>query len=306
MLKRLCTVVFLMCFLAATLLTGCGGGGGTADRDMEADSRVEEIIEGADTLLIPGIQGRFSITAQGQTVRETAAVALSCAGVRCTDNDGDVVVLLGDLVDDEIEAEVTSTTIGERGGFHTATAASRIDPRLLDDEAVWTSLPEAKGYGLWGEHGYALTSLMDGSISGVSEGTSFTGTMSVVMPAALGDATGTNPGGMGGATWRGIADAVSVATYSRHEGTAAVSIPDLANPSVNVDVMIGNRSIAKPSWRGIALSDGRYSAGTFGSDRVAGDFYGPGHEETYGVFGTDAFVGAFGAKREVSRIQLTR
>ena len=46
------------------------------------------------------------------------------------------------------------------------------------------------------------------------------------------------------------------------------------------------------------LGNGRFAAGTAGSDRVSGAFYGPAHEEAWGVFDTADWIGAFGAKRE--------
>ena len=45
-------------------------------------------------------------------------------------------------------------------------------------------------------------------------------------------------------------------------------------------------------------ADGGFRAGAAGTDYLEGRFHGPGHEEAWGVFDTDAYVGAFGAKRQ--------
>ncbi len=47
----------------------------------------------------------------------------------------------------------------------------------------------------------------------------------------------------------------------------------------------------------LTLSNGQFAAGDVTSDHVTGDFYGPQHQESYGVFATDAYIGAFGARR---------
>ena len=38
--------------------------------------------------------------------------------------------------------------------------------------------------------------------------------------------------------------------------------------------------------------------GSAGRDYPEGNFHGQDHEETYGVFDTGAYIGAFGAKRD--------
>ena len=46
------------------------------------------------------------------------------------------------------------------------------------------------------------------------------------------------------------------------------------------------------------LVDGAFTSGDVDtSDYLAGNFHGPDHEETYGVFDTGNYVGAFGARR---------
>ena len=107
--------------------------------------------------------------------------------------------------------------------------------------------------------------------------------------------TGSNPSGVGGATWNGIAEATSTRTFIRRAGTALASIPDLSNPLISIDIDLPD--IVSLSWDDMRLDNGRYEAGTAGSNHLVGDFYGPDHRETYGIFDTGAYVGAFGAKR---------
>ena len=60
--------------------------------------------------------------------------------------------------------------------------------------------------------------------------------------------------------------------------------------------------VGSPSWSNIPVSDGRFEAGTAGTDHLAGQFYGPEHEESYGTFDISdyvgTYVGAFGARRQ--------
>ena len=50
-------------------------------------------------------------------------------------------------------------------------------------------------------------------------------------------------------------------------------------------------------WTGVEPVEGSITAGTAGVDYLSGKFHGPGHVEVRSVIDTDAFVGAFGAKR---------
>ena len=121
--------------------------------------------------------------------------------------------------------------------------------------------------------------------------------MRVASAFAAGEATGTNPTGMGSATWSGIAEAASTSTFQRREGIATVTIAELSRPRVGVEINVPGFAIDSSTWTGIPLTNGHYASGTVGSDYLEGHFHGPSHEETYGVFDTGAYVGAFGAKR---------
>ena len=165
-------------------------------------------------------------------------------------------------------------------------------------------IPGALGYGIWGDHGMAGLALADGPFSGRAANVPVSGTMKVVLPFAFGDVSGTNPGGMGPATWTGVAEIVALRTFRRQEGVATLTIPDLAAPtptvSVEIDDARGN-SIGEPGWENLPLADGRFMVGAAGNDYLEGNFHGDNHSEAYGVFDTDNFTGSFGAKRNTEQ-----
>ena len=158
-------------------------------------------------------------------------------------------------------------------------------------------LPSATVWGFWGEYGVGAITAFSGNLSGRYDGVAFSGTMSGATSLALGETSGTNPGGIGSATWDGVAEAVSLRSYGRQQGTARIEIADLANPRASVDVRLSGRSIGSSAWDNMPLSGGEYGAGSVGRDFLEGKFHGPNQEETYGVFDTGTWVGAFGAKR---------
>ena len=77
-----------------------------------------------------------------------------------------------------------------------------------------------------------------------------------------------------------------------------MTIADLSRPRVGVAIDVPGHDIGAPGWADMPLTDGRFTAGTAGSDYLAGNFHGPNHEEAWDVFDTSGYVGAFGAKRE--------
>ncbi len=217
-------------------------------------------------------------------------------------------VNLTDLIDPNIDLPVSEANLQSReDGFDTVFVKGKLDASgidaadiqvLLPDITV-TDIPEALGYGFWGEHGAAGLALADGPFSGrASDLIPFSGDMKVVIPFALGDVSGTNPRGPGSATWAGIAEVVAVRTFRRQEGLAILTIPDLSQPTVNVGIEVAGNPIGKPGWTDMSLVDGRFVSGAAGHDYLEGNFYGVDNSEAYGVFDTDNFTGAFGAKRK--------
>ena len=115
----------------------------------------------------------------------------------------------------------------------------------------------------------------------------------------MGDTSGANPTGTGAATWEGIAEAVSLRTFERRLGTASLVIADLSDPRVSIDIDVDGFAVNPPEWANLPLTNGGFTFGTLADDNyVAGNFHGLDHEEAYGVFDTEAYTGAFGAKRD--------
>jgi len=72
----------------------------------------------------------------------------------------------------------------------------------------------------------------------------------------------------------------------------------LSRPRVSVGIAVPGHAIDAPAWADMPLAGGRFAAGTAGTDYLEGNFHGPQHGETYGVFDTGAYIGVFGAKRD--------
>ena len=295
------------------LLAGCGGeegGNGVEmpDAILQSDPRVmrlEGIVERADTLLASGIHVSYSVSALGETTTDSLVQEVSCSGVTCT-GIGVTINLTDPVLTDFIKPDVnlsdSDASLQSRDGFDIAFIRGNLDASemgvVLPGIAV-TETPEGLGYGFWGEHGMAGLTLTDGPFSGRVNDIPFGGDMKVAIPFALGDAAGTNPDGMGNATWTGIAQVVSIRTFRRQEGAATLTIPDLSAPVVTVGINDSDGNpIGKSGWADLPLTAGGFSVGTAGSNYLAGNFHGADHSEAYGVFDTDTFIGAFGAKRQ--------
>ena len=300
--------------------------------------QLEKIVDRSDTLLISDFHIRYAIDAegdepptilgrslpnlQGETLRDY--LDTSCADGRCvvddtlvninTEWDRRTVINVQDLIDPSADIDPSQVAVGSPGGFDTVRTPGVFDirgsvPDPCGNDTCDVSaavVPAATGYGLWGSYGYGAVEIADGFWSGqvhlsplgraVGE-LSFEGELSYAWAYTIGGAAGTNPTS-GRATWRGIAEAASTRTFERRRGTALVTVPDMSNPQVSVEIDIGSYAIGSEGWNDIPLADGRFVIGTAGSDYLEGNFHGPDHSETYGVFDTGAFIGAFGAKRD--------
>ena len=294
--------------VALTLTLGGCGGGASMPGDTMADlrdsddprvARLGVLLERADALLLTSFHARWSLAGgEGETLEDAFSEGVACAGARCIADDGTGTTahdLLGpgtgtDL--DTIEASVVA-----RGGFDTATTRGTFEAGETPPGLVLTVAPEVTSYGFWGAHGFAALSLGAGALSADIDGTAFSGTFSLAQAYAAGDASGTNPTGTGGARWTGIVEATATGTFERLQGTATVTMADLARARVGIAIDVPGHDIGAPGWADMALADGRFSAGTAGTDHVAGGFHGPAHEEAWGVFDTAGYIGAFGAKR---------
>ena len=297
---------------AVLMLAACGGGGGASRTPSDPGPGTGEPPPGdgagggtngtgglsgrTDTLLSTGFHSSLTLTA-GEVAfdNEPLAVAVDCAGARCTDETGDAVTAAG------LFAAATGNpgaALGTRGGFDTVeTTADQGAGAPIDGvEAAGVS---TTSWGFWGEHGFAAVTVSTGALSGAIDGTAIEdGSFRLTSAWALGDGAGTNPVGTGRATWRGLAEAASKATFERSHGTATVTIPDLAQPLVDVTIDIPGQDIGEAGWTGMALTAGGFKSGTAGADYLEGKLHGPNHEEAWGVFDTTDHVGAFGAKRD--------
>ncbi|MCY4497932.1 MAG: hypothetical protein OXC14_11655 [Rhodospirillaceae bacterium] len=299
-------------FLAPTALggllalAGCGGGGGTsaaltdAERERIASDprvvRLGNVLERADTLLVPTLHLRYSLSAEGHTLSDRQALGTDCSGTRCDVADGSEITV-EDLFDPATEIDLTGVSIGSRDGFDTIAARGGVEITENIPDGTITSAPTITAYGIWGEHGFASVEISDGSVSGSLEGVPFTGDFGSATAYAVGDASGTNPEGTGSATWSGVAEAASTGTFQRRRGSATVTIADLSRPRAGVEIDVPGFAIDSPAWSDMPLVDGGFASGSAGTDRLEGNFHGPDHGEAWGVFDTGAYVGAFGAKR---------
>lgn len=306
------TFVAALAAVALLTLAACGGGGGDGPSlspndiaQLRSDPRIvraEAIIRGADTLLLPALRSDLSVSAQGRSASDSFAHGGSCSGTRCvlTGHGQREVVTVRGLAVPVPDPEWERADLGRRGGFDTLVfeGSSELADSVGSTVDNATFSASAIGYGFWGEYGVAVALLVDAPFSGTSQGVPFTGQLDMATAYAIGDVTGSNPSGLGGATWRGIAEAISTSSYQRLQGTATVRISDLSRPVVDVEVNIGGSWIGSSAWNDIPLYGGRFSAGYNGYDRLVAAFYGPAHQEAYGAFDTRSYVGVFGALRE--------
>ena len=289
------------------VLAACGGGDGPEVSQSEIERvrkdprvvRLGGIIERANALVIPAAYYDITVTAAGQTEHVSLPMRGSCRRTRCTlRGDGETITItLNDLLNPTSETGVTGITLGSRQGFDTihVTGRARLNENLYGGSA--TASLRARSYGIWGRYGFAAADVLEGPFSGASQGVSFKGNLRGASSSTVGTPAGSNPTGLGGASWSGPAEAISTRSWNRRFGTATVTMADLSVPRVNVDVNIGGHSIGSSGWKSIWLHNGRFETGAAGIDRLIGDFHGPDHEEAYGAFDTGAFVGSFGAKR---------
>lgn len=289
--------------LTASMLAACGSSNRSPMPEVEVDRsdprfmRLEQIVRQADTILVPGLHIDFSVP--GTPLSGRLSQNMSCAGLICTANDG-TAITEQDILDAVVNANLEELTITEQHGFDTTTLETPLKPSdfegLLPGTTI-SSLPSAMNYGFWGDYGFGGISIADGPMAGQYMGVSFSGEYKTATSVAIGDITGTNPGGVGAATWSGLAEAASTDTFERRQGTATLTIADLSLPQIGVSIDVPGYAINSPAWSAIPLDAGRFSAGSAGSDYLEGAFYGPDHDETYGVFDTGSYIGVFGGKR---------
>ena len=305
--------ILLIASVVVLVLSACGGGGGeddspvTDEEDLShlfSDPRVIEargIVAQASGLQIPRAYFNVTVSAEGETERQTLVMTGSCSGTQCVlSGDGQQLTLgLGDMLATSTDdSNFRYGWVRDRDQFSIASVGGR-SPIPSDILGNTNFVGKTHTYGMWGEYGFAAVEILD-SVSFIQD---FFGSWAYV----VGTPSGSNPTGIGGATWHGPAFAggagVSNGTVSygyREWGTATITMEDLSVPSVAVefDIDVRGFEFGSPLWSDIPVSDGKFTVGTAGEDLLVGHFYGPGHQETYGTFDMGAYIGAFGAKRQ--------
>ncbi len=294
-------------FAAAVLTLGaCGGGVGSPTSPVPPPgsggdprvARLAAVLERADALLFSDHLLRWSLSGGNATLSDDAAETMTCAGTRCVTGDG-VSITVADLAAPaEVQVGSSEAALGSRGGFDTYATSVRFELKESIPGVTATADASMLNYGFWSTHGFAALEIGSGPLTGEVNGTAFTGDFSLARAWAAGEVSGSNPDGRGSAVWRGIAEASPTGEFRRLVGTATVGIADLSRPRVSVAINVPGHDIGAPGWADILLRNGGFSMGTAGSDYLAGNLHGPEHEEAWGVFDTEGYIGAFGTKRD--------
>ena len=199
-----------------------------------------------------------------------------------------------DYTDEEDEARANRR--GMHRGEHVAPWNWRRGERLGGSDSFTSSAPPAFDVGALAERlargdlsGYR-GSLLEDSVFGLAHGTT---------AVSFGAWPETNPGGIGGAVWRG--SMVGADGARRIEGDAEIAIDDLEAPDVDIALTgmtaTGGAAVADMRWEDISVAQGAFrTSGMNGS--IEGRFYGASHGEAGGVFERNGIAGAFGATRE--------
>ena len=303
----------------ALTLTACSSGGGGDDSPDPVDLllnpsvvQLERIVERSDKLITPGMHISYSISVgDADELEEEVFQGAECSGASCSvenadpaDMDG-TMVALQDLIELSAGLTTADVSLGASDGFDTILIDSdlNVSGQILPN-AVSVDPPRVSSMGLWGEHGFAGVAVGKGPLTGdlelseLNATVPFQGELKLAIAFAMGDTTGRDPTGIGNATWEGIVEAASTRTFERRTGTVQILMSDLSQPRASVDIEVDGFRVGPTEWSNLML-DG---TGEFGHGTVAdgnflqGNFHGPDHEEAYGVFDTQNYTGAFGAK----------
>lgn len=292
---RISTVVAIVLAFAA-----CGNGETTPNNGETSSKpeveRLKVIVEQSNAVLSTGRYVNYSFASFSALPDSGSYWDVDrCLGSRCVASSG-LVTTVSSVVD---PSTVESRgELDKRGGLDTVFYWRPFQAALSLPAYNYPALPRVRSYGMWGDHGYASIDIMKTQISVADVlGHVYSGSLNVAAAYAVGDNPETNPRGIGSATWRGIAEAASTRSFERRQGTSTITIPDLSLPRVDVTITISGVDISLPDWKSMSPSQGHYYSATQ-SGYISGDFYGPNHEETFGVFETGIYVGAFGAKRQ--------
>ncbi|MYE00614.1 MAG: hypothetical protein F4Y03_04950 [Alphaproteobacteria bacterium] len=229
--------------------------------------------------------------------------AFSCSGTSCTPSGTvDISLVMGAraLSSSRTHYRVLSHSQESVNGL-SAYRMQYVRKTPYDDGGLSVSTtPTAWAYGVWGDQGYALVQVANGNFRAVrkSDKVSLSGTAAAIVPSFRGrNMADSAPGGTGSATWKGPAEAVAIGTFTRHRGTATLTIANLSDPKLSASIRVKDAEIGSDVWNSMDVSGGGFDVGANGTDRLVGAF-GTGHGEIWGIFDTSAYIGVFGAKRE--------
>ena len=211
-----------------------------------------------------------------------ARLRSSCVGGSCTLRYGDVV--------SDISLDALLAQPQDLSGFQVTSQSTRGGVTLYEFrvsvpvEGYGTAL--ALGYGAWlGESAFVS---MEGNFD-----TGLLAGVSIGYGMSIGEATGTNPQALGGATWMG---AMSGVDYGRSNqavtGTAMLDVDDFSNPDLDIAFTGISGGRADMNWSNLSVTNGTFDGGS-----IEGRFYGPGAENVGGIFDLNSIIGAFGAQR---------
>ena len=231
-----------------------------------------------------------------------------CEGLECTAVIQQIGIGDHNLADNEYQAVMTYGGIS----FAQSRREGGAIPVIGNSDTT-----EVLTYGGWLEHHYfGVQATFDGNTEDPSQVAVFSFT--------FGNASGTNPDDSGSGEWNGVA--IGVNLLERFEDRSlltadvSITIADFLNPTVDVlfdsikdlrtgdPLVVSGLTVESVDWAGLDLTDGSFAEELGDVEdplnlsqprkRIAGHFYGPGHEEVGGIFEYASVVGSFGAKRD--------
>ena len=263
-----------ICLIFLAACSSSGGGGAPTVTAAKPPPVVAVEFE-PDTLLLSdmilGVPGRSDVI-----------VKSSCVGGSCT--------LRSSNVELQISLDTLLAQPQEIDGFQITSESTRGGVILYGFRAPVPvegyGTVSALGYGAW------LGKSVFVSIEGNFDTGSLAG-VSAAYGASMGEATGTNPQALGGATWTG---AMSGVDYGRSNqavtGTAMLDIDDFSNPDLDIAFTSISGGRADMHWSNLNMTNGTFDGGS-----IEGRFYGPDAENVGGIFDRNNVIGAFGAQR---------
>lgn len=292
---------YLVCTSLVLALAACGGGNG--DPPVMEMPAIEDLREVAGQATILRVSARHRVYLGRDGAMPDAPLAdwssireYQCERTECTGHDE--TYILADATLNREYIEVTRFEAEAGDDFTTFSMTGRYIPgEEYAPGAIVISSDNLSTWGLWGEHGAAVIHTVGGPIEGIQDGFHYYIEGNSAYGFAFGSASGSNPTGMGSATWRGAAHGIRLGVWEHIEGTATLAIPDLSVPALNAVIELEGGSVIgdSDSWTDMTLTDGTFLVGVPAVNRITGAFMGPDHEEVYGAFDTDTYVGVFGA-----------